>query len=82
MLKAKGRCRACGGDGGSAMNERLQAALAELPFWPNLTEPQRELARRGARLAQYDRGALMHGATAMPRLIRVPTAVCARACSR
>ena len=30
MLKAKERCRACGGDGGSAMNERLQAALAEL----------------------------------------------------
>ena len=61
MLKAKGRCRVCGGDGGSAMNERLQAALAELPFWPNLTEPQRELARRGARLAQYERGALVHG---------------------
>ena len=61
MLKRKERCRACGGDGGSAMNERLQAALAELPFWPNLTEAQRELARRGARLAQYDRGALVHG---------------------
>ena len=43
------------------MNERLAAALEQLPFWPNLTEPQRELARRGARLAQYDRGALVHG---------------------
>ena len=43
------------------MNERLDAALEQLPFWPNLTEPQRELARRGARLAQYDRGALVHG---------------------
>lgn len=61
MLKAKERCRACGGDGGGAMNDRLQAALAELPFWPNLTEPQRELARRGARLTQYERGALVHG---------------------
>lgn len=41
MLKAKGRCRACGGDGGTDMNERLDAALEQLPFWPNLTEPQR-----------------------------------------
>ncbi len=61
MLKAKGRCRACGGDGGTDMNERLDAALEQLPFWPNLTEPQRELARRGARLTQYERGALVHG---------------------
>ena len=61
MLKAKERCRVCGGDGGTDMNERLDAALEQLPFWPNLTEPQRELARRGARLAQYDRGALVHG---------------------
>ena len=30
MLKRKERCRACGGDGGGAMNDRLQAALAEL----------------------------------------------------
>lgn len=51
MLKAKERCRVCGGDGGTDMNERLDAALEQLPFWPNLTEPQRELARRGARLA-------------------------------
>ena len=61
MLKAKERCRVCGGDGGTDMNERLDAALEQLPFWPNLTEPQRELARRGARLAQYERGALVHG---------------------
>lgn len=53
MLKAKERCRVCGGDGGTDMNERLDAALEQLPFWPNLTEPQRELARRGARLTQY-----------------------------
>ena len=50
MLKAKERCRVSGGDGGTDMNERLDAALEQLPFWPNLTEPQRELARRGARL--------------------------------
>ena len=43
------------------MNERLASALEQLPFWPNLTEPQRELARLGARLVQYDRGALVHG---------------------
>lgn len=57
MLVKKERRRVSGGDGGTDMNERLAAALEQLPFWPNLTEPQRELARRGARLAQYDRGA-------------------------
>ena len=51
MLKAKERCRVSGGDGGTDMNERLDAALEQLPFWPNLTEPKRELARRGARLS-------------------------------
>ena len=61
MLVKKERRRVSGGDGGTDMNERLAAALEQLPFWPNLTEPQRELARRGARLAQYDRGALVHG---------------------
>ena len=38
------------------MNERLAAALEQLPFWPNLTEPQRELARRGARGWLYGNG--------------------------
>ena len=61
MLVKKERRRVSGGDGGTDMNERLAAALEQLPFWPNLTEPQRELARRGARLVQYDRGALVHG---------------------
>ena len=61
MLVKKERRRVSGGDGGTDMNERLAAALEQLPFWPNLTEPQREFARRGARLAQYDRGALVHG---------------------
>ena len=59
MLVKKERRRVSGGDGGTDMNERLAAALEQLPFWPNLTEPQRELARRGARLVQYDRGALV-----------------------
>ena len=49
MLVKKERRRVSGGDGGTDMNERLAAALEQLPFWPNLTEPQRELARRGAR---------------------------------
>lgn len=46
MLVKKERRRVSGGDGGTDMNERLAAALEQLPFWPNLTEPQRGL--RGA----------------------------------
>ena len=45
MLVKKERRRVSGGDGGTDMNERLAAALEQLPFWPNLPEPQREMEK-------------------------------------
>ena len=41
----KERRRVSGGDGGTDMNERLDAALEQLPFWPSRSASLRGAAR-------------------------------------
>lgn len=43
------------------MLQKQEAALQALPFWDHLTPQEAEEARNGARIAHYDKGAIVHG---------------------
>ena len=43
--------------------EALDLALQALPFWDQLSDAQRQIARQGSRVVHYDRGALIHSCT-------------------
>ena len=41
----------------------LDEALQALPFWDNLTDEQKQIARSGSRIVPYDKGELIHSCT-------------------
>ncbi len=43
--------------------DALDLALEALPFWENLTDAQKQIARQGARMVHYDKGELIHTCT-------------------
>ena len=41
----------------------LDEALQALPFWDNLTDEQKQIARSGSRIVEYEKGELIHSCT-------------------
>ena len=43
--------------------DAMEQALQSLPFWENLSQEQRQLARQGSRIVSYKKGELIHSCT-------------------
>lgn len=48
---------------GGIWMDTLDQALQALPFWENLTEEQKQIARQGGRMVRYQKGELIHSCT-------------------